>query len=472
MTSSDTVKKARAQAQERLTERAVGIERRRTRRFLVAQTTIVVAVSLGAAGIYFAGVAPDVATFYRSMVVCITTLLVTLGGWIMLRRREVTASLVIGLLYADSAIGVVGYYVMGEYETPNLACVVLLVVMAPLFSNSKRHAWGIATFQLVLYVIMLFAREWDAVPYGWVFPMEAFDATRSQYSTFFSDSILGFLVLVYGAAFVAGEASLGMLASKAELEAEVDAATTRLARANVELQERNKALDEFNAALSHDLKSPLQTALLSAEALIYGSPRLTEGQMSLAETIAQSTGRMGDLTRELLRLSRLSDELEEWEDVEIEGLVEQVVADLGGRIREAGARIRIEEPLPVALGNASLLREALQNLIENGIKYGAPGHPEVLVRNAQAPWGRVGIAVEDNGSGIAEDQRDLVFRPFLKLKEARGTEGVGAGLAIVQRIVSVHGGSVHVEDGSSMGGARFVLLLPRPGTLDTLGLSI
>ncbi len=472
MTSADTVKAARARAFERLQERAEGIERRRTRRFLVAQTTIVLVISFGAAGIYFTGVAPDAATFYRSMAVCVTTLVVTLVGWLVFRRGLVTTSLVIGLLYADSAIGVAGYYVMGEYETPNLACVVLLVVMAPLFSDSKRHAWGIATFQLLLYVVMLFAREWDVIPYGWVFPMEAFDATRDQYSTFFADSILGFFILVYGAAFLAGEASLGMLSSQAELESEVDAATARLARANVELQERNRALDEFNAALSHDLKSPLQTALLAAEAMIYGSPRLTPGQMELAETIAQSTGRMGDLTRELLRLSRMSDELEKWEDVELEGMVEQVVADLGGRIRASGARIRIEEPLPVALGNASLLREALQNLIENGIKYGAPGRPEVLVRNANAPWGRVAIAVEDNGPGIDEDERDLVFRPFLKLKEAKGSEGVGAGLAIVQRIVSVHGGSVYVEDGSSLGGARFVLQLPRPGTLDTLGLSV
>ena len=470
MTTADTVEAARARAIERLQERSGAIERRRTRRFLVAQTTIVVVISLGAAGIYFAGVAPDLGTFYRSMAVCLTTLVVTLGGWIAFRRQGATTSLVIGLLYADSAIGVIGYYVMGEYETPNLACVALLVVMAPLFSDNKRHAWGIATFQLALFIAMLYARELDVIPYGWVFPMEAFDATRDQYSTFVADSILGFFILVYGAAFLAGEASLSMLASQAELESEVDAATKRLARANVELQERNRALDEFNAALSHDLKSPLQTALLSAEALIYGTPRLTPGQMELAETIASSTGRMGDLTRELLRLSRMSDELESWEDVELESLVEEVVADLGSRIRSSSARIRIEEPLPAALGNASLLREALQNLIENGIKYGKPGRPEVLVRNANAPWGRVAIAVEDNGGGIDEDQRDLVFRPFLKLTEAKNTEGVGAGLAIVQRIVSVHGGAVFVEDGSSLGGARFVLILPRPGTLDTLGL--
>ena len=461
----EAIERLRTEAKKELGDRRQGVQRRRARRFLTVQAGLLVVAWLGVLATVGSMSPLLIIESVASMGVMT---LVTVVAWLAFRRNpEDGVRLVTGLLYIDALVPTFFFYAGGEFESPTLGLVVLPVIMAPMFT-AKRHAWGIAGTTSALYLLLVGARFFDVIPYGWMVPIH--QEAMVQNSTYLSDTVAGFLILIFGIAWLAGEASIDILTSQKELEEEVDRQTRRLARTNGELQDRNRALDEFNAALSHDLKSPLQTALLAAEAMIYGSPRLTPGQMELAETIAQSTSRMGDLTRELLRLSRMSDELEEWEDVEIEGLVEQVVADLGGRIRSAGARIRIEDPLPVAMGNASLLREALQNLIENGIKYGAVDRPEVLIRNAQAPWGRVAFAVEDNGLGISEDQRDLVFRPFLKLKEARNTEGVGAGLAIVQRIVSVHGGSVKVEDGSSLGGARFVVLLPRPGTLDTLGL--
>ncbi len=94
---------------------------------------------------------------------------------------------------------------------------------------------------------------------------------------------------------------------------------------------------------------------------------------------------------------------------------------------------------------------------------------EVLKPVLAAAPGKAAFAIEDNGGGIPEDQRDLIFRPFLRLaRDKERGDGVGAGLAIVQRIVSVHGGRVRVEEGKVLKGARFVVELSAFGVLETL----
>ncbi len=206
-----------------------------------------------------------------------------------------------------------------------------------------------------------------------------------------------------------------------------------------------------------------------AESLLFSRPALSPQQQELAKAIADSSERMGDLVRELLRLSRMDSDLGNWVEIELQSTLEAVVSDLEAKLQETGASIEIRGPLPPALGNASLLREVFQNLLENAIKYGGEDGKvgRVLVEETEAPWARVCIAIEDDGPGIPEAERDLVFRPFLQLHRDQGKEGVGAGLAIVRRIVSVHGGAIRVEEGKTLGGARFVLELPRPGTIDT-----
>ena len=432
----------------------------------------------------------QVATGWMTVIV----LLMTLLGWRVYLRTEEHSRLILSLLYADAVVGVIGYYAVGEFESPNVACVSLLIFMAPLF-GPKRHAWGLATLMTVLYGSLLTLRQTGLIGYApvlpppdllplvedlpvavWVFTRlvsEQFGhellALQLSDATFVGDSLLGFIILVFGAAFLAGEASLGLVTSQQELEGEVDNATRKLSRANLELQDRNRALDEFNSALSHDLKSPLGTSLLAAEALLFGQPPLTAGQQELAKAIADSSERMGDLVRELLKLSRMDSDLGKWVQIELEETFEAVQADLAAKLQETGAVVQVRGPLPPALGNPSLLREAFQNLLENAIKYGGKdGAPaQVLVEETDAPWARVSIAIEDNGPGIPEAERDLVFRPFLQLHRDQGKDGVGAGLAIVRRIVSVHGGRIRVEEGKTLGGARFVLELPRPGTIDT-----
>lgn len=464
----DPVKTARVRAFDRLRDRDHSIERSRTRRFLVTQATIVAVITSLLIGARLTGAMPGDATFFGGMALCGAVLLMTLAGWVTFKRAGLTTSLVTGLLYADSVVGIVGFYILGEFETPNLATVAILVVMAPLF-GVKKHAYGIATLQTVLYAGMLAAREYDLLPYGWVFPREAFDATAGQYSTFIADSILGFMMLVYGCALVAGEASLGLLTSRDSLSVEVDKATGRLAYANHELRERNSALDSFNSALSHDLGSPLQSALLRTELLLSEGPPLTRDQTELVVEIRASIERMGQLTRELYKLSTMGNELELRTSIDVGKLVREVHIDLHGALVDTGAFVELRGPIPPVFGNEPLLREVLQNLIQNAMKFADPSGPRILVESIPGRNGTVAIAVEDNGAGIPEADRIRVFRPFVQLKSNHDGKGRGSGLAIVARIVSAHQGAIWVESGHELGGARFIFELPAAG--DVSGLS-
>ncbi|MCO4772055.1 MAG: HAMP domain-containing histidine kinase [Deltaproteobacteria bacterium] len=433
------------------------IERDRTRRFLKTQATLVAVVMLLMAGGVLVGAVPNGPMFQGGTAACLVVLALTGVGWWQFLRSDATTTLVTTLLYADSVVGMLAFYLLGEFETPNVGTVALLVVMAPLF-GVKKHAYGIATLLTVMYVGLLGAREWDLIPYGYVFPKEAFDATAGQYPSFIADSIMGFMMLVYGAALLAGEASLGLLTSRQELREEIDKATARLTRANQELKQRNSALDQFNIAVSHDLTSPLQTALLRTELLMTEPPGLVGEQHELVLAVRESIERMGELTRELYNLSMMTHELRGMQEVDLAVIVSQVQGDLHRRLSEAGTLLVLRDPIPKVMGNAPLLRDCIQNLVENAVRYGGrPARVHIEPQSTEA--GCVAIAVEDNGPGIPPRDRGRVFRPFVQLDED-AKEGHGSGLAIVERIVTLHGGTIRIEDAHELGGARFILELP------------
>jgi signal transduction histidine kinase len=103
--------------------------------------------------------------------------------------------------------------------------------------------------------------------------------------------------------------------------------------------------------------------------------------------------------------------------------------------------------------HAALIETALRNLVDNALKYAPAG---TTVKVDVDPSAR--IAVEDEGPGVPDAQKELVFNRFWRA-DRRGSEGAGIGLALVRRIAALHGASVHVEDRPG-GGARFVLQFP------------
>lgn len=453
MASADAVGAAKADARERMVVQREGLAQARTRRFLVAQTTLLsIATALVLASVVL-GLVSDL-IFIQSILFCSAAGLLTGAGWYVFSRHGATHQLVTALLYVDVVVGMAFFYFGGEFETPSLSIILLPIIMAPLFT-AKRHAYGLATVAVVLYLVLLISRYFDVLPYGHQLPAEALKDT-----TFLVDSAMGFTFVAFGAAVLAGQASFEIRTSQQELEAAVERQTELLTLANEQLQERNRALDQFNAELSHDLRSPLQTALANAELLRQSGPPLTAEQGRLAEAMIASVSRMGHLTRELLRLSRMEVAPEAFQRVPFGDLVSDARADLAHHLSEAHAVVEIGDHLPIARGSPGLLRELVQNLIENAVKYGRPDSPTLKIEPTTAPLGRIAVAFEDNGPGVPAEDRDRIFRPFVRLERDRGREGLGHGLAIANRIVTAHGGSIRVEDGPGLGGARFVVELP------------
>ncbi|MBI5610040.1 MAG: hypothetical protein HY902_14290, partial [Deltaproteobacteria bacterium] len=131
---------------------------------------------------------------------------------------------------------------------------------------------------------------------------------------------------------------------------------------------------------------------------------------------------------------------------------------LAATAKLAGGRIEVGS-LPQVFGDPTQLRQLLQNLMANGLKFARPGAaPLVTVAGERLP-DRWRITVDDNGIGIAPQYRDRVFRMFERLHGAHRYEGSGIGLAICQKVVERHGGHIRAE-GRAQPGTRMVVELP------------
>jgi signal transduction histidine kinase len=451
----------------------------RAREFLRSQTVILsIAIAL-VLGSNLAGVLDDVLAIQSVSFTAVIGAATAVGWWLVGNGRAPPHRVILGLLYADSLLGFLAFYAAGEFETPAIAILLLCVIMAPLYAG-ERHAWYMGLTQWLLYTGLLVVRQ-----YGWMEGVFAYRYLLPPESvrglTFVVDSWLSFTVACLGTTWLAGRASLDIVNSQAQLEGEVRSKTADLkqrteeleraqgrlqevnadlARANHQLQLSNGHLDQFNAAVSHDLRTPLQYMVSRAELLALTGRSNPERIQPMADAIIESAQRMALQLDELLKLARVVDRLAELEPVPLGRVASLASQDLSTELRRRRASIELVNPLPMALGNAALLQELFQNLFQNALKYGAQPHPRVRVETAPAPQGRVAVSVEDDGPGIPAGERERVFRLFQRMPRDQGVEGLGAGLAIVRRIIDVHGGSVRIEEGRALPGARFVVELP------------
>jgi len=226
-----------------------------------------------------------------------------------------------------------------------------------------------------------------------------------------------------------------------------------------ELERRNAELERFTYTVSHDLRSPLVTVrgfvdLLEKDVAAAHSERVAS---DLAR-IRAATSTMETLLRELLTLSRVGRVMNPPERVSLDALARQAVTLLHERLQAAAVRVDIRPGLPVVDGDRHRLLEVMQNLIENAVKFrSGQGEPVVEVGSRPGPDGPV-VYVRDNGVGIDRRYHERVFGLFERLDPR--VEGSGVGLALVKRIVEVHGGRVWVESEGAGKGSAFCFTLP------------
>jgi PAS domain S-box-containing protein len=225
-----------------------------------------------------------------------------------------------------------------------------------------------------------------------------------------------------------------------------------------QLTASNRELESFSYSVSHDLRAPLRAIDGFAQMIEedYGGRLDAEGMRYLGVVRANSK-RMGDLIDDLLEFSRLGRMPVSAQEINVESLVREVVAEaLDGR--PTAPRVTIG-PLPPVRGDRTLLRQVWANLIANAVKYsGKAAEPWIEVSGRQGAAENV-YSVRDNGVGFDMQYADKLFGVFQRLHRTDEFSGTGVGLAIVQRVVARHGGRVWA-DGKVNGGAMFSFSLP------------
>jgi|GEM_PF-3328095 len=233
-----------------------------------------------------------------------------------------------------------------------------------------------------------------------------------------------------------------------------------------ELEAKNDELERFTYTISHDLKSPLVTiqgflGYVEQAALSGDMQRM---QADLAR-ISNAADKMQRLLNELLELSRIGRLTNPVKAVPLSQLAREAVELVAGSLAQRGVEVVIAPDLPLVYGDHPRLREALQNLVDNAVKYmGDQPQPRVEI-GGRLDGSQTVIYVRDNGIGIDPANHDKVFGLFTKLDQK--SEGTGLGLAIVKRIVEAHGGRIWIESDSVGQGSTFCLTLP-DGTTKSL----
>jgi len=222
----------------------------------------------------------------------------------------------------------------------------------------------------------------------------------------------------------------------------------------VELEKKNTELEQFTYTVSHDLKSPLVTikgflGFLAQDALDGNSPRLEDD----IHRISESTDRMQHLLNDLLELSRIGRSMNPPEQIDFRELVDGALKLIKGQLGGREINIVVQDEFPRVYGDRQRLLEVLQNLLENSIKFmGDQTDPRIEIGVDEGNEIPV-FFIKDNGSGIAPEYHERIFGLFNRLDP--NVEGTGIGLAIVKRIIEVHGGRIWVESDAGKGAAFF-----------------
>jgi signal transduction histidine kinase len=250
-----------------------------------------------------------------------------------------------------------------------------------------------------------------------------------------------------------------------EFNAMAQAIQTRdveLARVNQALEKANRIKDEFSAAMSHELKTPLHAIRAYAQLLLEGiDGRLSDAQRQDVESILAAGDHLLHLIEGILRYSALEAgaAVPQIAPVSAAAVIEQArmnVAHLA-RAKHLPITTRVDGRVTVR-ADETMLRQILINLLHNAIKYTNAG--EITLTTA-AQNGQVIFAVSDTGSGIAAGHEHEVFEPFRRAGHPgrREIDGIGLGLAVAKRYVEQQGGRIWFEPAAS-GGTTFYVTLP------------
>ena len=209
--------------------------------------------------------------------------------------------------------------------------------------------------------------------------------------------------------------------------------------------------------ISHDVKNSLTTVLLAVEHLKNIPPEEQDGFRSMLSMVDRSLLKMQTIINELFESrQRAHTYSAAGERLSFENIMEDVRLSLSEEINQSGAVIRTDIHVTEIYFSRRKLRSVLYNLINNAIKYAAPGVAPIILVTTVVEEGYSVIRVKDNGLGIAPDKHELIFSKYHRLEN--GVQGSGIGLYLVREIVKTGGGKITVESEPGRGATFSVYL--------------
>jgi light-regulated signal transduction histidine kinase (bacteriophytochrome) len=252
-----------------------------------------------------------------------------------------------------------------------------------------------------------------------------------------------------------------------DLEKRVQQRTLEINKLNEELKSNvqslelaNKELDSFSYSVSHDLRAPLRAINGFASLLGKKATNLDEDSKKFLKVITDNVQKMNQLIEDLLAFSHVGKNELAKTDLDMNELVREVLDGIDIHERNENTELIVGDLLP-ANGDRNLLKQVFVNLISNAVKYSSKKEKPMIQIGSYASENQQENVyfVKDNGVGFDMKYYDKLFKVFQRIHSAEDFEGVGIGLAIVQRVVMKHGGKVWAEATENVG-ATFSFTLP------------
>ncbi len=224
-----------------------------------------------------------------------------------------------------------------------------------------------------------------------------------------------------------------------------------------ELEAKNAELERFTYTASHDLKSPLITirgylGYLERDARAGNFERMQKD----VRRITEATDKMNHLLSDLLELSRIGRVMNEPEEIPFAEIVQESLKRVDGQLAEGRVTVNVMDELPNIHGDKERLIEVVQNLLDNACKFMGTQQLPIIEIGVKDGNGTNIFYVKDNGGGIKKEFHERVFGLFDKLDP--NSSGTGVGLALVKRIVEIHGGNIWIESSEGKGTTFFFTL--------------